>query len=1098
MEISEKITFLRKSKSWSQEQLATKLEVSRQAVYKWEAGISMPEIDKLKKMSKLFDITFNELLDDDIDITQNAPLKDSEGVLAEADDNASVPIINNEEAVKKAETNEENESQNNAGKNDSTEKETVHRDNDEGKTKDERAVSDINKKEEKNKAEIPPQGGNHKKASLIIFIACLVVSAVAVGFLSFFLVRSLLDSGDNTGTVSSQGGFSTGSSVSSGVDSGNDTTESSDTSGETVDSGLITPDTGKFTVTFETNGGTPVSPITVEKGGYVYGNINTTRDGYVLTGWIDESTFKVWDFYNDVMEKDTTLQAVWRKARSVTVTYYQTDSDGERFFGYGNELEPIKLAGAIDDGISGTYQAGWSTVPYGDVEYNLDEYVNFDTDTELYAVWYVEITYYKNDGTSLSATDCVKVGEEFKLKSHYSIRGATLTGLAREPGGRAEYQVGDRISLSEPLDLYYVWTVPVTYHKNDGSGETWRDTATLGQSYVIDHGFYMSNGYRLDGWGWSSTSSVLYENTDTVSSVSSAIDLYAVWSVSVTYHKNEGNDRVVVERVRVGSPYTIANSFSNSFVSDYGRTIIGWSLTSNGEILYDSCYQIDSIDQNYEVYAVWGITISYYEGDTLLHIEKLAAGDSHTVLYEPENLVNKSLLGWSTEKGGSVAYKIGDVITNIQKSITLYPIYGITVTYHHNDGSGKTHTVNVTQGQEYTVDYVFPLEDGLTLKGWALSSDVSNTDILYKNGKILTDIDEPLDLYAYIEVTVTLYANDGTEEYGTYKNALNSRIVFHGIYSNVTDRAIMGWSTSANGELIYGNSEAVTLDRCMVLYAVWSDADEFVFELGNNGYILTKYNGSRSVVHIPARYTSGAVTKIAQGAFQNNEFVEEIYTSIYTNEIGANAFSGCTKLRTVNVRNTSSIDVTAFNSCSALENIFVEWNTSYSSIDGVLYNKEGTRLYKYPTGRADKEYNVPRGTHIIGKYAFFDCKTVERVILPSGVGLVDTSAFEGCSNMVSIDLGDNVNYIEGRAFYGCASLESIVLEHDLYTIAKEAFYGCTSLKSVTAMGNIDLIVWHAFAECEELCEFTVFGKINSIQENAFENCPNLIEIVQKG
>ena len=70
MDISEKITYLRKKSGWSQELLATKLEVSRQAVYKWEAGISLPEIDKLKRLSKLFDISFNELLDDDVDITK--------------------------------------------------------------------------------------------------------------------------------------------------------------------------------------------------------------------------------------------------------------------------------------------------------------------------------------------------------------------------------------------------------------------------------------------------------------------------------------------------------------------------------------------------------------------------------------------------------------------------------------------------------------------------------------------------------------------------------------------------------------------------------------------------------------------------------------------------------------------------------------------------------------------------------------------------------------------------------------------------------------------------------------------------------------------
>ena len=69
MEINEKIMVLRKRKGYSQEDLAHELDVSRQAVYKWESGESTPELDKIKKMSMLFDISFDDLLNDDVDIT---------------------------------------------------------------------------------------------------------------------------------------------------------------------------------------------------------------------------------------------------------------------------------------------------------------------------------------------------------------------------------------------------------------------------------------------------------------------------------------------------------------------------------------------------------------------------------------------------------------------------------------------------------------------------------------------------------------------------------------------------------------------------------------------------------------------------------------------------------------------------------------------------------------------------------------------------------------------------------------------------------------------------------------------------------------------
>ena len=69
MEINEKIMVLRKRKGYSQEDLAHELDVSRQAVYKWESGESTPELDKIKRMSMLFDISFDELLNDEVDIT---------------------------------------------------------------------------------------------------------------------------------------------------------------------------------------------------------------------------------------------------------------------------------------------------------------------------------------------------------------------------------------------------------------------------------------------------------------------------------------------------------------------------------------------------------------------------------------------------------------------------------------------------------------------------------------------------------------------------------------------------------------------------------------------------------------------------------------------------------------------------------------------------------------------------------------------------------------------------------------------------------------------------------------------------------------------
>ena len=66
MKFSEKLIKLRKENKLSQEQLASKLDVSRQAVSKWESGQTYPEMDKLLALCKLFKCSLDDLTNDEI------------------------------------------------------------------------------------------------------------------------------------------------------------------------------------------------------------------------------------------------------------------------------------------------------------------------------------------------------------------------------------------------------------------------------------------------------------------------------------------------------------------------------------------------------------------------------------------------------------------------------------------------------------------------------------------------------------------------------------------------------------------------------------------------------------------------------------------------------------------------------------------------------------------------------------------------------------------------------------------------------------------------------------------------------------------------
>ena len=67
MILADKIISLRKKAGWSQEELAQQLGVSRQSVSKWEGAQSVPDLDRILQLSRLFGVTTDDLLKDEIE-----------------------------------------------------------------------------------------------------------------------------------------------------------------------------------------------------------------------------------------------------------------------------------------------------------------------------------------------------------------------------------------------------------------------------------------------------------------------------------------------------------------------------------------------------------------------------------------------------------------------------------------------------------------------------------------------------------------------------------------------------------------------------------------------------------------------------------------------------------------------------------------------------------------------------------------------------------------------------------------------------------------------------------------------------------------------
>ena len=69
MTIDKKITILRKNNNLSQDDLAALLGISRQSLFKWEKGLAIPQTEKVIELSKIFKVSFDILIDDDVELT---------------------------------------------------------------------------------------------------------------------------------------------------------------------------------------------------------------------------------------------------------------------------------------------------------------------------------------------------------------------------------------------------------------------------------------------------------------------------------------------------------------------------------------------------------------------------------------------------------------------------------------------------------------------------------------------------------------------------------------------------------------------------------------------------------------------------------------------------------------------------------------------------------------------------------------------------------------------------------------------------------------------------------------------------------------------
>ena len=291
-----------------------------------------------------------------------------------------------------------------------------------------------------------------------------------------------------------------------------------------------------------------------------------------------------------------------------------------------------------------------------------------------------------------------------------------------------------------------------------------------------------------------------------------------------------------------------------------------------------------------------------------------------------------------------------------------------------------------------------------------------------------------------LTITVAIVKNNNTQELAQGKQTMlaeSTVIEFNeGVGENLTAKLNM-----ETGELrITGTGKMTNWSwNAVPWYSYREKIKTVVIEKG-----VTSIGGwvfylcrSLSKIEIPS-----SVISIGDDAFEDCSSLSEINIPEGVTSIGYDAFEDCSSLSKIEIPSSvTSIGSSAFNRCSSLSEINVqEENKNYSSVNGILFNKEKTKIVKYPAGKKETSYNIPKGVTSIGWYAFYGCSSLREINIPEGVTSIGSSAFSGCELNIPIELStEETQEIELPSIIKRAQIK----EDILYTDKEFTLKNCT-------------------------------------------------------
>ena len=321
----------------------------------------------------------------------------------------------------------------------------------------------------------------------------------------------------------------------------------------------------RYTVTFDSQGGSAVAPLTnVASGTRISEPEEPNYEGWFFEGWYKEAeTTTPWNFAADTVTGNVTLYAKWSKILSYTVTF---DSQG------GSPVPPITGIGpgsAITEPENPIYEnfifKGW----YKEAECLTPWDFNQDTvnnNITLYANWQpvvlnlYTVTFDSQGGSSVDPIQNVNAGSTILEPEAPKMEGFVFNGWHKEPECINPWDF-DSHTVNENTTLYAKWyaiSIPETYtviFDSQGGSNVEAIKGIPAGATINMPAEPVRTGYKFGGWFLEAEALVAW-NFD-ADRVNGNMTLYAKWIADSTNNSNEDvNEKMEMENKLTGSPAT--------------------------------------------------------------------------------------------------------------------------------------------------------------------------------------------------------------------------------------------------------------------------------------------------------------------------------------------------------------------------------------------------------------------------------------------------------------------------------------------------------------------------------------------------------------